>query len=234
MGFKDILNSLIKSNLNSINNVVGKTITDNGFDPAGGSSSYGPVDIGSIDLGIASAKAEFRYSLGGLSGLSSSKFNSINISQVDVPIKANTFNATGTFSFGSIENLESHASCEAEAEVCVDLFGYKKRKSVSEGPSARITMHSYNVGGGISVSGAVRNNKITIEDITIESSNIEPGHANVSLSGMGPFNSLVSDAATVIADQVISNSSSTVSSLLPLIFQEVKQYVLPISKEIKM
>lgn len=243
MDFKDILNALIKNNLSSINNVVSKTIKDNGFDPAGGSSTYGPKSIGSIDLVIVSAEAEFSYNLGGLSGLSSSKFNQINISAVDVPIDAKTFNARGTFSLGTIEDLESHAKCEVEAEGCIKVpdpsfsnpFGTKEVcKSLSEGPSARITMHSYNVDGRVSVSGTIMNNKITIEDIMFEYTNIEPGHVNVSLSGMGPFNGMVSNAVSFIADRVISNLSDVASSFLPLVFQEVKQYILPISEDIEM
>jgi hypothetical protein len=121
MEFKDILNAFIKNNLNRIDNVVSQTIIDKGFDPAGGSSTYGPKGIGAIDLGILSAEAEFSYSLDGLSGLSSSKFNSIKINQVNVPVEANTFKATGTFSLGTTGNLESQAKCEVEAEGCITV-----------------------------------------------------------------------------------------------------------------
>jgi hypothetical protein len=68
----------------------------------------------------------------------------------------------------------------------------------------------------------------------MESSHIEPGHVNVSLSGLGPFNSFASNAASFISDGVISNLSSVVSTFLPLVFQEVKQQVLPISEEVEM
>ncbi|PKH49389.1 hypothetical protein CXF68_01220 [Tenacibaculum sp. Bg11-29] len=237
MNFKEILNIILKNNLETINEVVKKTITNKGFDPTGGSSEYGPKNIGSISIGIegfsVNATAYFKYSLDGLRGLSSSTFKEINVNSVEIPVEANTFSARATFNFGTNGDLEAHAGCEIKAKGCVDVpvFG-EKCMTIKEGPDARIKMHGYNVNGELSVSGTIVNNTITIDRFDIDSSKITSGHTSVNISGLGPFNSLASNAVSFIAEGAVSNLSSNISSLLPLIVLGVGKMVLPISKNV--
>ncbi len=226
--FVEILNDIIQENMGTIDKIVSKQIKRNGFDPAGGSSS-GSADTGEIGYGGVSLECKLKYDVKGLTGLSNSSFQKLHIDTVHVSPGTHRFSGTGSFKFGSRNHLTAHGS----GSVTGTFNNWFKDISESVSVGAKATINGYYLSGRVSVTGVIKNNKVTIESMIIEESNTHIGDIDVDVNGLGMFNPVINLVAEAFANGFATLASNALDGLFPLVNNVIEAKALPISVDVK-
>ena len=228
--FVEILNDMIQENMGTIDKIVSKQIKSNGFDPAGGSSS-GSANTGEIGYGGVSLECKLKYDVKGLTGLSNSSFQKLHIDTAHIALGTHRFSGTGSFKFGSRNHLTAHGS----GSVTGTFENWVKNISKTVSVGAKATINGYYLSGSVSVTGVIKNNKVTIESMIIEESNTHIGDVDVDVdvNGLGIFNPVINLVAGAFANGFATLASNALDGLFPLVNNVIKAKVLPISVDVK-
>jgi len=224
MDFKDMLTNLINQHLGEINRVAQKKIRDKGYEPLGG-ESHKNIDLGSIYIIVADAKAELDYSLQGIKGLSNCGFNHVDITKLNTSIDGSKVDATAQFTFGTNKQFTSYANCRISAEACA--FGHNVCHSESVKPYANISMNGLEVTGRISISGTIDQNEIIVERISADLPNLNLGTIDIDLSGMGFFDTFFGEVKRILLDVFRQNLNYGLRQVFPLVIEGLNEALLP-------
>lgn len=215
---QDFLNAIIKSLLPKINSEIQSAIKSNHLDPWG-QVAHGSDTLGSINLGICHASVRASYNVGNMKGLSSFDIKSLQISSAHQDGN-NPGKLVGTVTMSGAlgSNLSAHVGGGVEAK-CGFIH-----KSVGLGGTATVKGTTVNATGSFTAS--IDGNKVCLNSVIISNASIDYGNVDVSIDGLGIFNSFLSPLIDVIVGLFKGQIRGAISSALtPLINKEVSSVI---------
>lgn len=189
---EQLLNKMIQNMLPKINSGIQGAITSGHLDPWG-QIAHGSDTLGSINLGICDASVGASYNIGNMRGLSSFTINSLVITNVHQD-GGDASKLTGTLVLKASlkSNLSAHAGGSVEAK-CGFVHPH-----VGIGGTATVSGTTGIATGTFTAS--TENGNICLNTISISAMAIDYNNINVSIDGLGVFNSFLGPLTSAISN----------------------------------
>lgn len=218
-----LLNKMIKNMLPKINSGIQGAIKNNHLDPWG-QVAHGSDRLGSINLGIATVSAYANYNIGRMTGLSSFTINSLQIQSVEAdPNDAAKLTGHMFMSASLNSNLSAHAGGGIKATF--KNFIHNISQSVGIGGTANVSGVTANATGSFTAS--VNGNKVCLDSVHISTASVDYGSINVSIDGLGFFNSLLSPLTDAFVNLFKGQIRSAISSAVTPVINSQVNKVMP-------
>ncbi|WP_346882202.1 hypothetical protein [uncultured Algibacter sp.] len=225
---QDLLNQMIKNQLPTINSGVQAAIKSNHLDPWG-QVAHGSSTIGSVNLGIATVGVSANYNVNNMSGLSSFSISALEVQTVTADPNDSSKLSGHIYMTASLgRNLTAHAGGGLKASF--KNFIHNISKSVGIGGTANVSGISTNASGSFSAS--VENGKVCLNAIDLSSVGVDYGSVNVSIDGLGFFNSFISPVTDAIVGLFKGQIRGAISNAItPMINAQIRG-ILPQCKSL--
>lgn len=220
---QDLLNQMIKNQLPTINSAIQGTIKSKNLDPWG-QVAHGSDHLGSINFGVFKLSSTANYNIGNMTGLSSFVIDSLDIQSVTAdPNDASKLGGHIHMTASLRSNISAHAGGGITGTF--HNFIHNISESVGIGGTATASNVSTEASGGFTAS--VEGGKICLSAINLSNVSVNYGSLNVSIDGLGIFNSLLSPLTDAIIGLFKGPIKGAISSAItPVINSQIKG-VLP-------
>lgn len=223
---KDIvgdINALIEKLLPALNEQLPALIVSEGLDPLKNVVS-GSDDLGSINLGICTAKAEAEYSIENMKGLSSLVVETLTLGTCEINGDASTEAQTlvvGTMTLSA--ELTSNLSADVSGSIKASCGGISEKVGISGTVIAKGVSGS----GAASFTATVSANSACLTVLDITQLSLKYKDIDVNIDDLGIFNSLLQPLIDVINDLFGSYIEDALSPVVQGVLNSTLKDLLP-------
>lgn len=224
---KDIvgaINLLFEDLIPILNKELPPFIVSEGLDPMKTVVS-GSDDLGKINLGICTAKAEADYSITNMKGLSSLVIETLTLDSCEINGDESTDTLTevlGTLSVSA--RLTSNLSADVSGSIKASCDGISEKVGIS----GTVTAKGVSGSGQGSFTATVAAHQSCCTKLTITKLNLNYKDIDVSIDGLGIFNDLLDPLVDAINDLFGSYIKDELSSVVKNVLNGLLKDTLPL------